>query len=228
MRPSAEEVNGMDFVLIAFYAFAACAVAAAVGVIGSRNPVNAALFLVLAFFSVACTWVLTGAEFLGIALILVYVGAVMVLFLFVVMMIDVDIAPTREGFVRYLPVGLLVAVVMLIEILALIGARAKYAVPFAQLHADADLSNTRWLAHALFTQYLLPFEVAAVILTVAIIAAVMLALRRREGVKHQNPSEQSRVRASDRLRMVSMPATHAVVEAPQAPDATDIQPEKPA
>ncbi len=223
MQPSAE-VTGMDFVLIAFYAFAACAVAAAAGVIGSRNPVHAALFLVLTFFSVACTWLLAGAEFLGIALILVYVGAVMVLFLFVVMMIDVDIAPSEEGFVRYLPVGLFVAVVMLVQILVLIGVGAKSTVAFGPIAAGADLSNTRWLAQTLFTHYLLPFEIAAVILTVAVIAAVMLALRRREGVKHQNPSAQSRVRPGDRLRMVSMPASRPA-HMPQSPGAAGIPPE---
>src|SRR5690554_7638363 len=111
----------MDYVLLAFFAFAAVAVMAAVAVISVRNPVYSALFLVLTFFSVACTWILAGAEFLGVALVLVYVGAVMVLFLFVVMMVDVDLVPLREGYVRYLPVGLVVAVAMLLEILELIG-----------------------------------------------------------------------------------------------------------
>src|SRR5690606_7957689 len=119
----------MDFALLAFIAFAVVAVVSAGAVISVRNPVHAALFLVLTFFTVACTWILAEAEFLGVALILVYVGAVMVLFLFVVMMLDIDIAPLREGYVRYLPVGLLVAVVMLVEILALIGIKARGA-PF--------------------------------------------------------------------------------------------------
>ena len=196
----------MDLALLAFLAFAAVAVASAGAVISVRNPVHAALFLVLTFFTVACTWILAGAEFLGVALILVYVGAVMVLFLFVVMMLDVDVAPLREGYVRYLPVGLLVAVVMLVEMLTLIGVRARM-VPFGVDAVDASGgNNVAWVARRLFTDFLLPFEVAALILTVAVIAAVALTLRRRPGTKHQNPAEQARVRAADRLRMVSMPA----------------------
>jgi NADH-quinone oxidoreductase subunit J len=198
----------MDFALIAFYAFAAAAVIAAVAVIGARNPVHSALFLVLTFFTVACTWILAGAEFLGLALVLVYVGAVMVLFLFVVMMLDIDVARMREGYVRYLPVGLVVAVVMLAEMLALIGVRARAAEPFAANAASlaAGEGNTTWLARAQFTDFLLPFEVAAVILTVAVIAAVMLTLRHRVGAKHQDPLDQARVRAADRVRMVRMDA----------------------
>ena len=203
----------MDFVLLAFFAFAAAAVMSAGAVVSVRNPVHAALFLVLTFFSVACGWILAGAEFLGIALVLVYVGAVMVLFLFVVMMLDVDTTPMRTGFVRYLPVGLLVAVAMLAEIFVLIGVLAKTATPFGADPAVAGEPNTHWLARSLFTEFLLPFEVAAVILTVAVIAAVMLTLRRRPGAKHQNPLEQGNVRAADRVRMVRMQA-----ERPAAPD----------
>jgi len=204
----------MDFATLAFYAFAAAAIGAAVGVVSMKNPVHAALLLVLTFFSVACTWILAGAEFLGIALILVYVGAVMVLFLFVVMMLDIDVAPLREGFVRYLPLGLVVALVMLGEIVALIGVKAAAVTPFAQDGAvAAGTSNTAWLARALFTDFLLPFEVAAVILTIAVVAAVMLTLRRRTGVRHQDPSAQARVRAGDRLRMVKMDAVR-----PTAPE----------
>jgi NADH-quinone oxidoreductase subunit J len=208
----------MDFPLFAFYAFAAAAVMSAVAVISVRNPVQAALFLVLTFFTVACTWILAGAEFLGVALVLVYVGAVMVLFLFVVMMLDIDIARLREGYVRYLPVGLLVAVVMLVEMLVLIGIRARTAVPFesnvAMAVAATDVPNTTWLARALFTDFLLPFEVAAVILTIAVIAAVMLTLRRRVGAKHQDPAAQTRVRARDRVRLVQMDAVRPAVAAP--------------
>ena len=211
----------MDFALLAFYVFAAASVMSAVGVISIKNPVHAALLLVLTFFSVACTWILVGAEFLGIALILVYVGAVMVLFLFVVMMLDVDVTPLREGFVRYLPIGLLVAVVMLAEMLTLIGIRFMVAAPFtADAAAAASIPNTTWLARALFTDFMLPFEVAAVILTIAVVAAVMLTLRRRVGAKHQDPSEQSRVRAGDRLRMVKM---DAVRPAP-VPESEEAQP----
>lgn len=202
----------MNFDLIAFLVFAAITVMSAVAVISARNPVHAALFLVLTFFSTACTWLLVGAEFLGLALVLVYVGAVMVLFLFVVMMLDVDVAPMREGYVRYLPVGLIVAVVMLVEIVTLIGVRSKMT-PFAADAVDeAGVSNTVWIARRLFTDFLLPFEVAAVILTVAVIAAVMLTLRRRPGTKHQNPGEQARVRAKDRMRVVKMDAVRPVVE----------------
>ena len=207
----------MDFTLLAFYAFAATAVLSAVAVIGVRNPVNAALFLVLTFFSVACTWILVGAEFLGLALVLVYVGAVMVLFLFVVMMLDVDVARLREGYVRFLPVGLVVAVVMLAEILVLTGVRARAAVPFADNAAHAavqgEVGNTTWLARALFTEFMLPFEVAAVILTVAVIAAVMLTLRRRVGARHQDPLDQARVRAADRFRLVKMDAVRRPLDA---------------
>ncbi|MCL1633333.1 NADH-quinone oxidoreductase subunit J [Luteimonas sp. SX5] len=202
----------MDFASLAFYVFAAATVMSAVAVISVKNPVHAALFLVLTFFTVACTWILAGAEFLGVTLILVYVGAVMVLFLFVVMMLDVDTAPLREGFVRYLPIGLVVAVTMLVEMFVLIGVKAR-SVPFKPVvEAAGEIPNTTWLARALFTEFLLPFETAAVILTVAVIAAVMLTLRRRVGVKHQNPSAQSRVKASDRLRMISMQAERPIVE----------------
>jgi len=206
----------MDYALLAFYVFAAAAVMSAVAVISVRNMVQAALFLVLTFFTVACTWILAGAEFLGIALVLVYVGAVMVLFLFVVMMLDIDLVRIREGYVRYLPVGLLVAVVMLGEMFVLIGVKARMATPFGVNAASAanagDVPNTTWLARALFTDFLLPFEVAAVILTIAVVAAVMLTLRRRVGAKHQNPMDQARVRAADRFRMVKMDATVKPVE----------------
>jgi NADH-quinone oxidoreductase subunit J len=167
-----------------------------------KNSVHAALFLVLTFFTSAALWLLLQAEFLAIALVLVYVGAVMVLFLFVVMMLDINTESTREGFIRYLPVGLLVAAVMLFEMLALMGMKQMYAVP-----ATADpggASNTSWLGNALFTNYLLPFEVAAVILTVAIIAAIMLTLRQRVGTRKQNPALQVAVKASDRVRIVKM------------------------
>ncbi len=206
----------MDLTLFAFYGFAIATVLSAAAVIGVKNPVHAALFLVLTFFSVACTWIMAGAEFLGIALILVYVGAVMVLFLFVVMMLDVDVEELREGYVRYLPIGLIVAVVMLLEMVVLIGVQARLLPFAADTVAVTGVPNTTWLARALFTDFVLPFEVAAVILTIAVIAAVMLTLRRRTGVKHQDPSAQSRVRASDRLRMISMPAvTQTTVQSEQ-------------
>ena len=198
----------MDWINISFWAFALTAVVAAGAVISVRNPVHAVLCLILTFFSVACIWLLVGAEFLGVALVLVYVGAVMVLFLFVVMMLDIDVTAMREGWVRFLPVGLLVAVVMLVQMLLLIGVKARSVAPFPDNAASstADVDNTRWLAEQLFTGFILPFAFAAVILTVAVIAAVMLTLRRRTGNKSQNPGEQTRVKAGDRLRMVSMPA----------------------
>ena len=206
----------MEFKTFVFYFLAVIMVFAALRVITARNPVHAALFLVLTFFTVACTWILAGAEFLGVALILVYVGAVMVLFLFVVMMLDIDVVPLREGYVRYLPVGLLVAVVMLVEILTLIGIKSRLA-PFGVDQVDAvGANNVSWIARRLFTDFLLPFEVAALILTVAVVAAVTLTLRRRPGAKHQNPGEQTRSRAADRVRMVSMAAERPVVEAPPA------------
>ncbi|MBB3277170.1 MULTISPECIES: NADH-quinone oxidoreductase subunit J [Pseudoxanthomonas] len=202
----------MDWVNIAFWIFAAMAAVAAGAVISVRNPVHAVLCLILTFFSVACIWLLVGAEFLGVALILVYVGAVMVLFLFVVMMLDIDVAKMREGWVKFLPVGVVVAVAMLVQMLTLIGVKARTAAAFPDnaAAAAADVSNTAWLARSLFTEFLLPFEFAAVILTVAVVAAVMLTLRRRAGAKHQDPSEQSRVKAGDRIRMVKMAAEKPV------------------
>jgi len=163
---------------------------------------------------VACIWILVGAEFLGVALVLVYVGAVMVLFLFVVMMLDIDPSNLREGWVRYLPLGLVVAVTMLVQMLVLIGVKGRAVNPFPADNAAAlaaDTSNITWLARSLFTEYLLPFEFAAVILTVAVVAAVMLTLRRRTGLKTQNPSEQTMVKGSDRLRVVKMDAEKPVV-----------------
>ena len=194
--------------LALFYAFAAVAVGAAVGVITVRNTVHAALLLVLTFFSCACLWLLLRAEFLAIVLVLVYVGAVMVLFLFVVMMLDIRTDSLREGFARYLPVAAVVAGIMLAQMLAVIGWNATLQVPAPAQDGAlvAGTSNTEWLGRALFTDYILPFEVAAVILTVAIIAAIALTLRRRPGVRHQDPSKQVLVRKEDRLRVVKVPA----------------------
>ncbi|HEX7110978.1 MAG TPA: NADH-quinone oxidoreductase subunit J [Mizugakiibacter sp.] len=194
----------MTFQLLCFYAFAAVTTLAALGVITLRNSVHAVLCLVLTFFSTAAIWLLAEAEFLAVALVVVYVGAVMVLFLFVVMMLDIKQEPLREGFIRYLPVGISVAAVMLAEMLALIGVRAM-----AQVQAPANPagdSNITWLGEALFTRFLLPFEVAALILTVGIIAAVALTLRRREGVRHQDPARQVAVDPRTRVRVVKMAA----------------------
>ena len=193
----------MSIELILFYAFSTILVITALGVIAVKNTVHAALLLVLCFFTTAALWLLIQAEFLGVALVLVYVGAVMVLFLFVVMMLDIDAEPLREGFIRYLPIGLLVAVLMLVEMIALIGLKAM-AIPAPP--DPAGTSNTAWLGHALFTRYLLPFEIAAVILTVAVIAAVVLALRHKPGAKYEKPPQQVAVKARDRIRIVKMPS----------------------
>ena len=196
----------MIYEKILFFALAGLLVIAATAVVTVRNPVHAVMSLVLTFFTSSMLWILLRAEFLGITLILVYVGAVMVLFLFVVMMLDIDTTPMREGFVRYLPVGLIVAVVMLVEILTLIGVKSRIVAFGPDPVTTTGAANTKWLAETLYTKFLLPFELAAVILTVAVIAAVMLTLRRRTGIKTQNPSLQSAVRAEDRLRMVKMEA----------------------
>ena len=190
-----------------FYVFAALTVFAAVKVVTTRNPVHSALFLVLAFVSSAGIWMLLEAEFLAITLVLVYVGAVMVLFLFVVMMLDVNMAPLREGFTRYLPLGVLVALVVVVELGLVVGARQFGLEMFpAPEPLPADYSNTKALGAVLYTVYVYPFEIAAVILLVAIIAAIALTMRRRQGTRHQDPSVQVRTRRQDRVRLVNMPA----------------------
>ena len=197
----------MDFERFIFYFFATVLVYAAVRVITVRNPVHAALHLVLAFFTCAGLWLLMEAEFLAIALVLVYVGAVMVLFLFVVMMLDINVSPLREGFIRYLPVGLSVAALIVIEMYLVVRARnfGADAVAIPARHA-ADYSNTRELGSVLYTDYVYPFEIAAVILLVAIIAAIVLTMRRRPGTKYQNPVDQVAVKRADRVRLVKMKA----------------------
>ncbi|GIX36567.1 MAG: NADH:ubiquinone oxidoreductase subunit J [Lysobacteraceae bacterium] len=196
----------MDFPLLAFYVFAGVAALSALGVVTVRNAVHAALLLVLTFFSVACTWLLAEAEFLGIALVLVYVGAVMVLFLFVVMMLDIKPGEGRRGIGRHVPLALAVTGIMALEMFALIGAQGAGQVFGSADPALAAGGNTRWLGKALFTAYLYPFELAAVLLTVAIVAAIMLTLRRRENTKHQDPSRQVMVRREDRVRLLKMNA----------------------
>ena len=188
-----------------FYFFALVMVASATVVITVRNPVRAALFLVLTFFSCAIIWMIMEAEFLAITLVLVYVGAVMVLFLFVVMMLDINIARLREGFIHYLPVGIFVAVAMAVMIISVVGASHfgldKWAEPAR--HA-ADYNNTRELGMVLYTKYVYPFEIAAVILLVAIVAAIALTLRRRPTTKYQKPEDQIAVKREDRIRIVTM------------------------
>jgi NADH-quinone oxidoreductase subunit J len=195
----------MSFFDVVFYLFATITTLAAMGVIVARNPVHAALFLVLAFCSAAGIWMLLEAEFLAIVLVLVYVGAVMVLFLFVVMMLDINLLKLREGFWRWFPFGAGLAGLMVFEMIWVLGSRQTAEVSTAIKHA-ADYSNTKELGRLLYTQYVYPFELAAVILLVAMVAAIALTLRRRPGVKTQNISEQIKARKSDRLRIVSMPS----------------------
>ena len=196
----------MTLEAVLFYAFASVTVAAALGVILVRNSVHAVLLLVLTFFSAACLWLLTRAEFLAITLVLVYVGAVMVLFLFVVMMLDVKYESLRVGFVRFVPLALIVAGVMAVELITVLGARAQLARndPGVDMASAAGMGNTELLGMAMFEKFLLPFEIAAVILTVGIIAAVALTLRTREGTRHQSASEQVAVRKEDRVRVVKV------------------------
>ncbi len=199
----------MTFESAIFYFFAAVLLGSAAMVVTIRNPVKSALFLVLAFVSAACLWMLLKAEFLAIVLVLVYVGAVMVLFLFVVMMIDVNLAVLRQGFGDYLPVGGLVAVLMVVEIALAVGPKQFAADHLAHAAANAahpHYSNTRALGLLLYTTYVYPFEIAAVILLVAIIAAIALTMRRRPDTKYQDPARQVEVRAKDRMRIVKMRA----------------------
>jgi NADH-quinone oxidoreductase subunit J len=196
----------MGFEKILFYLFALILVFAALRVITVRNSVHAALFLVLAFFTSAALWLLIEAEFLAITMVLVYVGAVMVLFLFVVMMLDLNAAPTREGFIKYLPVGATIAVVIVIEMVLVLGSGYFKSDAYTLVSHAADYSNTKELGSVLYTFYVYPFEIASVILLVAIIAAISLTLRRREGVKSQNPSQQVRVSRDDRVRLVRVTA----------------------
>lgn len=192
---------------VLFYLFGAILVAAALGVITARNPVHCALFLVFAFLNSAVIWLLLEAEFLAITLIVVYVGAVMVLWLFVVMMMDVDVEKLRQGFTRYAPLGALIALVVVAQIGLVVWVRqlglgeARVPVPRPE-----GYSNTAELGHLLYTEYLFPFEVAAVILLVAIVAAITLTMRRRPGQKVQDVARQVAVRARDRVRIVKMDA----------------------
>jgi NADH-quinone oxidoreductase subunit J len=196
----------MEFKQIVFYAFAAIMLFAATMVITVRNPVKAALSLVLTFVSASGLWFLLQAEFLAIALVLVYVGAVMVLFLFVVMMLDINIARVREGFAEYLPYGGLIAVLLVIE-MALIISSGHFSAERLPEPASlpADHSNTRELGRLLYTQYAYPFEIAALILLVAIVAAIALTLRKRKSTKYQDPSAQINIKREDRVRVIKMP-----------------------
>ena len=200
----------MIFTDLIFYFFSGLLLVAALGVIASRNPVHSALSLVLTFFSCAAIWLLLEAEFLGIVLVLVYVGAVMVLFLFVVMMLDINIEEMRKGFVRYLPVGILVALILAAQMIWVVGPVGPDVLGDESLNQAVrhgpDYSNTKELGRTLYTDYVLPFEIASIILLVAIVAAISLTLRRRPKTKYQTPSKQIKVKRDDRLRIVKMDA----------------------
>ena len=193
---------------VLFYVFGAILVLAALGVITARNPVHCALFLVAAFLNSAVIWLLLQAEFLALTLVVVYVGAVMVLWLFVVMMLDVDVEKLRQGFTRYAPLGALIALIVAAQIGLVVYVRKLGLDETAAAVVDrpADYSNTQELGHLLYTQYLYPFEIAAVILLVAIVAAITLTMRDRPGQKVQDIGKQVAVRAKDRVRLVKMDA----------------------
>ena len=193
---------------IIFYFFAIMTVTTATVVVTVRNPIHAVLFLVLTFFTSAVIWMTLEAEFLAIILVLVYVGAVMVLFLFVVMMLDINIARMREGFSRVLPLGILVAAIMLVLMWSVVSSDIFSVEIMAKPAARAaDYSNTKALGGVLYTDYVFAFEIAAVILLVAIIAAITLTMRKRPQTKYQKPAEQIKVKKSDRLRIVKMPSS---------------------
>jgi NADH-quinone oxidoreductase subunit J len=194
----------MSFQIFIFYAFAVVLIGAALGVITARNPVHSALLLVLAFFTSAGLWIQLQAEFLAIALVLVYVGAVMVLFLFVVMMLDINLAKLREGFWAYLPLGGLVAVLLVLEMGWLLWGHYSSLGLEEPLPSAAGFSNTKELGRLIYTVYVYPFEIAAVILLVAIVAAIALTLRQRKATKYVNPARQVEIQRKDRVRIVSM------------------------
>jgi len=213
----------MDFKLILFYVLSTVLVGASLGVVATRNPVNAAMFLVLSFFTAAMVWMLAQAEFLAIVLILVYVGAVMVLFLFVVMMLDINIDRLRQGFWSYLPLGALIGILMILEMSIVLGGQYFQVLDTPLPPELANSSNTKDLGLLLYTQYTYPDQVAAAILLVAIIAAIILTYRGRKDTKKQIISDQVAVKAADRLRVVKMDAVKpepAVTPAP-APEAGD-------
>ena len=211
----------MDIVTGLFYLFSAILLFASFRVITARNPVHAALYLVLAFSQAAAVWLLLRAEFLAISLVLVYVGAVMVLFLFVVMMLDIHIDSLRSGFWKHFPLAGLIGALIALEMAAVlmggfrVGEGTKAAAAAAPL--AADYSNTKELGKLLYTQYLFPLEIAALILLVAIVAAIALTLRERKDSRHMDPSDQVRVKAADRLQVVKLAPTQSAPPAP-APD----------
>jgi NADH-quinone oxidoreductase subunit J len=203
----------MNSISALFYVFSAVLLFAAFRVITARSTVHAALYLVLAFFSASCIWMLLRAEFLAIVLVLVYVGAVMVLFLFVVMMLDINTDKLREGFWRHLPGAGLVGALIALEMALVLMRGFQLQAPVATAKA-VEIGNTRLLGIELYTQYLYPLQLAAVLLLVAIIAAIALTLRARKDSRHMDPSQQVRAKKADRLRLVKM---KPVVEAPGKP-----------
>ncbi|ADE11317.1 NADH-quinone oxidoreductase subunit J [Sideroxydans lithotrophicus] len=205
----------MNLETVLFYFFAIVTVLAALRVITARNPLHAVLFLVLAFVSSAGIWLLLEAEFLAIVLVLVYVGAVMVLFLFVVMMLDINIERLREGFWRWLPVGLLLAALIGVQMVWVLGAKETSAGMRVVKHA-ADYSNTKELGRLVYTDYVYPFELAAILLLVAMVAAIALTLRRRRDAKRQDINQQVKVKKQDRLRIVSVPSAYKAGEVQEA------------
>jgi NADH-quinone oxidoreductase subunit J len=205
MRRTVERAMAGLITTSLFYAFAAVLVVAAMGVVTSRNPVYSALFLVLAFFQSAMLWLLIDAEFLAIVLVLVYVGAVMVLFLFVVMMLDINVEELRQGYTRYLPLGLVVAAVVVLEIVHVIWYRSQGMAVFSTPTPHGpDYSNTKELGAVLYTEHVYAFELASVILLLAIVAAITLTMRRRPGLKVQDIAKQVAVRREDRVRVVKV------------------------
>ncbi|HEV2442450.1 MAG TPA: NADH-quinone oxidoreductase subunit J [Steroidobacteraceae bacterium] len=195
-------------VQILFLIFATLLVASALGLIVARNPVYSALFLVLCFFNSAVIWLLTEAEFLAIVLVLVYVGAVMVLFLFVVMMLDINLAELRRGFTRFAWLGWITAIAVIAEIVAVVWSRGLTGLDVGRspVPEPASYSNTMALGQVIYTRYAYPFELAAMLLLVAIVAAIALTMRRRQGLKYQDISRQVSVRAADRVRIVKVEA----------------------
>jgi NADH-quinone oxidoreductase subunit J len=196
----------MEFKTFIFYMLATIMVLASLRVITAKNPVHAALALVLAFFNAAGIWLLLHAEFLAIALIMVYVGAVMVLFLFVVMMLDINVERLRQGFWKMLPLGGVIGLLMVVEMAIVLGGHYFGAAEMVPPSIPADHSNTKMLGRLLFTDYVYPFELASIVLLVGIIAAVMLTLRSRKDTKYMHPYDQLKVQRNDRIRMVSMAA----------------------
>jgi NADH-quinone oxidoreductase subunit J len=195
----------MLFQTLLFYLFAAVLIGAALGVVFARNMVHSVMFLVLTFFQSAALWLMAEAEFLAIVLVLVYVGAVMVLFLFVIMMLEVNVEAVKRHLNRYAPLAILISVVMAVELVQLIwvkGSEAGLAVAFAPNPEGYD--NTKALGAVLYTEHVYAFEIAAVILLLAIVAAITLTMRKRPGLKVQDISKQVSVRAKDRVRIVKM------------------------